>query len=262
MTGFPQLMTLAQWSRGSPWRLELQHSDPCHAVIWITRGQGIGTIEGTRRGIGVHNALVIPAGCLFSLSLGAQGFGQVCLIPPGGPILMPDTPQHLRSRAVQAQSALTGILDAMPREQSASRPLAEEAMRAHAWLLTVWLRRAMIANETPDAPKTAARTLVRAFCALVERDYRTGRPMADYARVLGVTPTHLTRSCRKTCGLTAADILTQRTLHAARDLLETTRDPSQAIAAQLGFSSAAYFSRFIQHHTGQPPSRLRQSSTP
>ena len=93
---------------------------------------------------------------------------------------------------------------------------------------------------------------------MVARDFHTSMLMADYARDLGVTPTHLTRSCRQCSGVTAADFLTQRSLHAAREMLEDGSDSIRHVAVQLGFNSAAYFSRFILHHTGQTPSALRK----
>ena len=94
----------------------------------------------------------------------------------------------------------------------------------------------------------------------MEQRFRQHRGVADYAAELGVTPTHLTRSCREASGLTAADILTQRSLYAARDMIETTDRPLQDIGQSLNFSSPAYFSRFVQHHTGQSPSMLRRSA--
>ncbi|MCZ4351483.1 AraC family transcriptional regulator [Roseovarius aestuarii] len=254
-----QIMTLAQWARGTAWRLELPHSLTAHALIWITRGQARAMVEGLRRGVGAHNALTIPAGALFSLDLGTACYGQVCLIPPGGPALMPDRPQHLRIREVQAQTELTGLLDALQRESREARPFHDEAMSAQAAMITVWLRRAMIAHETATEP-TAAERLVMAYSALIEQEYRSGRPMAEYARDLGVTPTHLTRSCKGCSGLTAADLLTQRCLHTARDMLEDGTDAVQMVAAQLGFRSPAYFSRFILHHTGLSPSALRKKA--
>ncbi|MEB8386274.1 helix-turn-helix transcriptional regulator [Rhodobacteraceae bacterium KMM 6894] len=259
MTQSAQIITLAQWARGTPWRLELPHSASAHALIWITRGQARATVEGLRRGVGAHNALAVPAGALFSLDLGGACYGQVCLIPAGGAALMPDIPQHLRIREVQAQAELTAMMDAMQRESRDARPFHDEALAAQAVLISVWLRRAMISQES-DARPTAAERLVTAYSALIERDFRSGRPMADYAGKLGVTPTHLTRSCKACSGLTAADLLTRRSLHAARDMLEDGTDAVQMVAAQLGFRSAAYFSRFIQHHTGLSPSALRKKS--
>ncbi|MFD0857962.1 AraC family transcriptional regulator [Roseovarius aquimarinus] len=257
MTDAPQILTFAQWSRGAPWRLGLPHSQPRHALIWVTRGQTRANLGGLRRGIGAHNALAIPAGTLFSLEVNPACYGQVCLIAPGGPALMPDTPELLRIRDGQSQGELTALLDAMTRESSAGRPFAGEARHALAIMVTVWLRRALIEQEAPPRP-TAAQRLTTAYAALVEQDFATGQPMAAYARDLGVTPTHLTRSCKAACGLTAADLLVQRVLHRAREMLEDGDDAVRHVAAQLGFGSAAYFSRFIAHHTKLSPSELRR----
>lgn len=259
MTTHPQIMTIAQWTGQGSWRAELPHSAPHHALLWITRGQGRALIEGVLRGLSVHTALCIPAGTLFSLDLGKQSFGTVCTIPARGPVLMPDQPTLLRVRDVLAQAELTGILEAMQREQNAARPFVDEAMMAHAALLTVWLRRWII--DQPDSPPefSAAQRLTMAYASLVERDHATGKPMAEYARTLGVTPTHLTRACRSSAGMTASELLTRRTVHAVRDLLETTDHPANRVAAMLGFKSAAYFSRFVLQHTGQTPTGLRKS---
>jgi len=257
MNGAPQILTFAQWTRGAPWRLNLPHSQPRHALIWVTRGQARATVDGLRRGVGAHNALAVPAGTLFSLDIGPACYGQVCLIAPGGPALMPDRAEHLRIREAQSQAELTALLDAMARETAQDQPFADEAAGALAVMVTVWLRRALIGQEA--APRaTAAQRLVAAYAALLEQDFAAGQPMAAFARDLGVTPTHLARSCKTCCGLTAADLLVQRTLHAAREMLEDGDDAVRHVAAQLGFGSAAYFSRFVSQHTRLTPSELRR----
>ncbi|MCZ7675912.1 MAG: helix-turn-helix domain-containing protein [Roseovarius sp.] len=260
MSKHPKVMSIAQWTgTGTSWRAELPHSRPEHALVWITRGQGRCLIEGVLRGLGVHTALCVPAGTLFALEMGKQGFGTVCAIPAGGPLLMPDQPTLLRIRDVLAQVELTGILEAMQREQTGARDFTDEAMTAHATLLTVWLRRAIIGHAEDPPEFSAAQRLTMAYAALVERDFTTGKPMADYARTLGVTPTHLTRACRTSAGMTASELLTRRIVHAVRDLLETTDHPANRIAAMLGFRSAAYFSRFVLQHTGLTPTALRNA---
>ncbi len=257
MATHTRIMTISQWSRGAPWRLELPHTLPEHALIWITRGQARATIDGLRRGVGVHNVLAIPAGTLFSLDAGQQCFGLVCTIEANGPVLMPDSPQHLRIREVHTQNELTALLDAMQREANQTRPFNDEALNAHAALMTVWLRRAMIDHELPASPSAAER-LVMAYCSMVAQDGHSGKMMAEYARDLGVTPTHLTRSCKHCAGITAADLLTQYSVYLARVQLADGTDPIRLIASQLGFASAAYFSRFMLHHTGHSPSDLRK----
>ncbi|MCA0919745.1 helix-turn-helix transcriptional regulator [Pseudooceanicola nanhaiensis] len=256
----PSLISLAQLSRGGPWRTELQHSREDHLFLWITRGQGRVLVMGRRRGLGPHNALLLPARTLMSLDLGKQVYGLAVRIPGGSvPFLPTQEALHLRVRDVLVQGEATAILDAMQREQSTHRPFGAEAARAHAGLLSVWIRRVQ-AQEPPAPQPNAAQRLAEAFCSLVARDYRSGAPMAAYATALGVTPTHLTRTLRQTSGMTAADILTERVLHGAREMLQDGDLPIRMVAESLGFSSAAYFTRFIQHHTKQTPSALRKQA--
>ena len=256
-----RVMTLAQWTKGCAWRAELPHSSDAHALVHVTRGQGLSIIMGKRRGIGINNVITIPAGALFSIDLGRTGSAQVCLIPPGGSVILPDEPMHLRLREALAQAELSAIFDVLQREQSTARPFMKEAMAAHTNLLSIWLRRALISEDEPRPRMLAAERLINAYAAVIERDYKTGQPMANYARILGVTPTHLARCCKQVSGLTASEMITGRSLYAALEMLEETADPIRRIAKRLGFSSAAYFSRFILHHTGQSPSSLRKAGS-
>ncbi|MEZ5912190.1 MAG: helix-turn-helix transcriptional regulator [Paracoccaceae bacterium] len=84
--------------------------------------------------------------------------------------------------------------------------------------------------------------------------------VADYASALGVTPTHLTRVCNKTCGRSAHDLLQDRVLFEARRMLAETKLPVKDVSAQLGFASAAYFTRAFQHRTGKTPTQFRRTS--
>lgn len=257
----PRLRSFGQLAMGTTWRLDLQHARASHLFLWMTKGQGRATILGKRRGIGAHNALYIPAGTLMSLDLGKQCYGIAVDLPAHEAGIMPDEVRHVRVRDVMAQNEVTAILDNMQREQSTHRAFGDEAARAHAGLLAVWMRRMLaLPDNQPPARVPAAERLIAAFCKLVERDYRSGKPMSDYAEALGVTPTHLSRACRQVSGMTAADIITQRVLYAARDMLEGGDLPIRHIAEMLGFSSAAYFTRFIQNQTQRTPSALRNAA--
>ena len=101
LSGTIACQSIAQVSKGEPWRLLLLHDRPTHALIWITRGQGRVILNGVRRGVGAHNALVIPAGTLFSLELGPQALGQVIESPAGLTGRMPRDPMHLRGDATR-----------------------------------------------------------------------------------------------------------------------------------------------------------------
>lgn len=249
--------TLAHFSKGGEWQRQLAHDHGCHLLIWVTRGQGRVLLDGMRRGIGAHNALFVPAQSLLALDLGRQSIGHVVLLPAITDLRLPEAPQHLRIREVQAQSELTGLIEAGLREDQGTRPLRRDALEGHAALISVWLRRQMLEEAHTPARRTAAQRLSARFCTLVSQQYRSGAPMSDYAATLEVTATHLTRAVKEVTGKTAADLLTERVLHEARMMLAHTPHPAKQIAAFLGFGSAAYFTRFMQQHTGLSPSKLR-----
>jgi AraC family transcriptional activator of pobA len=255
-----QIKTLAQLAGGDTWQLGLAHDAPQHVLFWFTRGQGRILLEGRLRGLGPHNAVFVPAGTLFALDLGAQSLGQAVIMPVGTSLRLPEMPRQLRVREVLVQTELSGIIDAAHREQSGSRPLAHDALEAHVALVSVWLRRQIALEEHVPNPRTAGERLSQRFTAMIPTHYATGAPMAFYAKELGVTPTHLTRAVKAATGKTAADLLTERLVHAARGFLETTGYPARNIAEHLGFGSAAYFTRFMQQHTGRSPTQLRKAA--
>lgn len=258
----PRIDTLATLSGKAPWRLGLQHCRDDHLLIWITRGQGRAIVAGQRKGMGINNMLFIPAGTLFSVDPGPQGFGLAMVVPPDAAVPLPEGHHHLRIRDVHAQQELTALVEAMQREQSGGHDFHAAAARAHATLIAIWLKRALIAEPGPaTATPGAEARIAAAFTNLVAREFRTGQSMAGYAQKLDITPTHLTRCLNTTAGMSAAAILTECSLHASRRLLCDTDHPIGRIAEHLGFGSAAYFTRFVQQHTGKTPSGLRDAES-
>lgn len=127
----------------------------------------------------------------------------------------------LRVREPKAQLSLTHYAEEIQAEALDAEPLARVAAQAHAQLMMVWARRYHM-QRAPERT-TAAQRLLRAFCALIVQSETKpigNGTMADYAGRLGVTPTHLTRVCKSSCAMTAADLLTQHTLQRARRMLE------------------------------------------
>lgn len=254
----PFSMTLGQVMRGGAWRLELAHSHETPCLIWLTRGQGRAMVAGERFGIGPHTAIFVPADTLISLHPGPQAFGQILHLPhlPGD---WPPAARLLRLREATAQNALNGLIEAIQRDATGDLPFADDAVRAHVQLLAVWLKRQL--GTLPVPKPNAGQKLMAGYSRAVAQGYASEKVMADYAADLQVTPTHLTRVAKALSGQTAAELLTERVLHAARDMLTPDGPRAVEISRRLGFGSAAYFTRFIQHHTGKTPSALRQGPT-
>lgn len=253
----PHLFSIGQLAAGGAWKLGLLHDRESDVFFWITKGQGVAVLDGIRHGMGVHNAIFVPAGRLFSLELGRQGYGQALVLPRHADLGFPQDIFHLRLRDVTGQAELTALLEALGREQSGGAAFADEATTAYARLVAIWFRR-QLSRQNDPSQVSAAHRLVRSYAARIAAHHASPATVADHAAALDVTPTHLNRVCKAVCGRTASAMLTDRVLHAAHVLLEETDVSVQNIARHLGFGSAAYFTRFVQTHTGATPTALRK----
>ncbi len=242
------------------WRTEAMRSYSQPMLIWFTRGQGRITISGTTHGFGPHNAIFLPANTMHGYEMIGQVFGTALFFPVDTDIELPDKPVHFRFREVQQQVELTGLIENIVRELDSEQPGQAQALAAHAGLLSVWLDRHSVEDNIQPMEADAARRLTAAFTAMVERDYKSGCTINTYAQHLGVTPTHLTRSCNQACGKSASALLADRVHFEARKMLQETRRPVKDIATDLGFRSAAYFTRAFQKQTGQTPTAFRKQT--
>lgn len=256
----PRVVAIPRLAQGGKWRVEAMRSLSEPLLLWFTRGQGRITIAGETRGYGAHNAIFIPAGTMHGFEVGAQTYGTALYFGHGADGGLPDEVLHLRIRDQGPQADLSSILDNIQRELESSRPGHDRAAQFHLGLVGVWLERQIEAAAADARKPAAAQRLVRAYAALLERDFRSGHGVADYARALGVTPTHLSRVCNQTCGRSASELLHDRLIFEARRLLSETRAPINEISASLGFTSAAYFTRAFQHRTGKTPSAFRKQA--
>lgn len=241
----------------SRWRTEGMRAHHSPRLIFVTKGQGRITIQGSVRGFGPNNLFFLPQGTLYGMDMGATAFAQVVTIPRELAADWPEEVVHLRLRDVSGQKALTHHLDQLDHELSCGTDAGRRAAHCWAGLLAVQVARLQDTSATPETTDTPAERLVAAYADLVARDFRSGAPVASYAARLGVTPTHLTRSCKATSGKSALQLLNDRKLYEARVLLRNSDRPVGEIATHLGFRSPAYFTRAFHRETGVTPSAFR-----
>jgi AraC-like DNA-binding protein len=254
-----RLVAIPRLAAGGRWRVEAMRSISEPMLLWFTKGQGRITIAGVTRGYTAHNAIFIPAGVMHGFEVGAQVFGTAVFFGRDSGLVLPSAPQHLRIRETSVQQELNVTLDMIGREMESTSPGHDRAAYHHLGLLGVWLER-QVARVAADAPAPdATRRLVARYAALLEQEFRSGMGVGDFAGALGVTPTHLTRCCKQTCGRPASALLHDRVLFEARKLLTETDMPVGRIASSLGFTSPAYFTRSFQHMTGTSPSAFRRA---
>mgnify|MGYP001822508257 CR=1 FL=1 len=259
-------VSVARMAKGGRWRTEAMRSYDRPVLIWFTRGQGRLSVAGRRSGYSPHNLVFLPAKTMHGFSASGPVLGSVVFLSNAPDFDWPVDPLHLRLQQVQVQRELTGMIDAIQAEAASGCSHSNRALLHHVGLLSVWLART--ADAYDDAAQgaqatqidTSAHRLTRAFTSLVERDFRKTDGVQHYAALLGVTPTHLTRVCRKVSGRPALDILTDRRHFEAKRLLRDSKIQIAEIARQCGFSSPAYFTRAFRAHTGNSPSEFRSSS--
>lgn len=228
-------------------------------LIWFTKGQGRITIAGLTRGYSAHNAVFVPAGLMYRYEMAGPVMGLAAFFPKSAALALPDTHRHYRVMDLQQQKELSGLIEALDAEAKSSEPGSDRAAACQAGLISVWLERRGGDFEANTPAEDAAARLVAAYTRSIESELSVAKSVADRAASLGVTPTHLTRSCRKTCGETALSLLNGRVINEARRMLRDTDLPVKSIGETLGFTSAAYFTRSFQTHTGQTPRAFRQS---
>ena len=239
------------------WRIEMIHASPRARLYWITRGQGRVSVNCITRGYGPNTAVFVPARVPMALELASQTQGLELCLPPDASLRLPDMPFHLRVSNIESQGALTSHVEKIEAELAARAPAMDRALTAYSLLVSAWMTRELQRQEGQISRERSHR-LVELFAERLEEQYRSGKGVADYARQLQVTPTHLSRVCREASGRPAHALLTERIMHEARRLLSETDLPAREVAEQLGFSSAAYFTRAFSQANGQTPSDFRK----
>lgn len=148
------------------------------------------------------------------------------------------------------------VFQEIEREFSGAALGAGEAIRAWLHLLMTRVHRQLALDRPQEAPTRSSR-LVREFHLAVERGFRSGYNLTDYARELGITANHLNDLIRAETGHSAGSVIRRRRLLDAKRLLSHSDLTVAEIAYQLGFEDPSYFGRFIRRETGATPAQFR-----
>ncbi len=250
------------------WTIAPHRHHNLHQFFWIEAAGGEVTLEGRRFPVAPMAAISLPAMSVHGFRFRPGTEGWVVTLPVATLARQLDDAPSLR--AALTRSALIRPLDsplwifeAVAGEFAGSSLGRPQALASLAALLATWFARALAGQasdeEGPEAQGGAA--LLARFQAMVEADYRSPRPIGDYAAALGVTPTHLSRVCRGVTGSPASRLILERRLLEARRALAYTSMQVAEIAYMLGYNDPAYFARVFAKATGESPSAFRARMT-
>jgi AraC family transcriptional regulator, transcriptional activator of pobA len=145
---------------------------------------------------------------------------------------------------------------ALVRESQDQKPGAAAMMSHHLGSLLLHLWRASSSNSTIRGTRA---TTVQRFRQLIELHYRDNLPIEAFAKMLGVTRTHLHDACGRSARSTPLKLIHERLLEEACLRLENTEFPVEQIAYSLGFRDPGYFNRFFKRQAGVSPGAYRQN---
>lgn len=119
--------------------------------------------------------------------------------------------------------------------------------------------RAAELNDDRDPVSEQSASIISRFMQLLgEGNYVSHREVTWYADRLCVTSKYLSEVCKSVSGKGANYWINRFTTIHIRRLLRERELTFTQIADHFGFSSPAYFSRFVQKNLGAPPSAFRQ----
>ncbi|MCZ4088901.1 helix-turn-helix domain-containing protein [Sinorhizobium psoraleae] len=260
--------TIASRSRLHHWEIGLHRHESFFQILYIAEGAGDAIFGETLQAISPPVVITIPPTVShgFRFSRDIDGFvftvlashlpvapgdrsrlgtwlSTACLTPlaesEDGRYIA-ETLQRLAGEWAARRSHRTGLLDAYL-----------------STVLTLTARQAEAPQTDESAVESENERRMERFNALLRQHCLTHQPAAFYARELGLSPTHLNRVVRAMTGQSVHEVIAQRLLNAARRELVFTRASVQEISFRLGFSDAAYFSRFFVRHVGTTPRTWR-----
>lgn len=234
----------------------------------LASGHGVVRLASGATAIEAPCVIWLPSGMSGSVRLEAGARGVVMTVSdaalgrvvPASSIAGPlrqaiDRPLLGMRIEASAARAIIGDLEAMRREALEDLPGMREAiMNRLCLVLIAFWRLGGVAAQQQAAP----RVLVQTFMQLVELNARAHWLVADYARIMGISPDRLTSAIRRATGQSPLELVHGRLLEDAESLLERSALQVREIADTLGFRDAGYFNRFFTRLKGVSPGRYRQ----
>ncbi len=105
---------------------------------------------------------------------------------------------------------------------------------------------------------TRSMKITNEFKHLVEKKFITMRSVHQYAKLLHITPKHLSEVIKESTGKSPRDLINNMLLLESKVLLGATDKTVTEIAHTLCFEDQSHFSHFIKNHTGCTPLELRK----
>jgi AraC-like DNA-binding protein len=243
-----------------------------HRIAWL----GVDTVH-----MPYSRVRLAPSGSFFLACLEGEGriwlegrwervtAGSVCLAPPRALNAFHAVPARawtfawVRYEEPPWTQALVGAGSPLRLRQGAEelgRPIAglraewegaRDPAQMHHWVSLIHGAASRLARPWRSSSR------IGELWATVGRELAKDWKLTTLAAECSLSAEHLRRVCRRELGRTPMEHVAYMRIQQAMELLENTEDKLDAIAPQVGYHSAAVFSRAFVRHVGMTPSQFR-----
>jgi AraC family transcriptional regulator, transcriptional activator of pobA len=251
------------------WRTE-PHAHPAYGqVIFVREGRGVMNLEGSAVPFEGPSAILLPPECVHGLeyeddidkwviTIDVTYLAQVNARLPEFVQLWSSPRVISLSGDAEIAVELQSLIKRLAQENSSKtvgHVVGTEALLTSLLLILV---RGMRCDQRDDEVVTPGATrLAERFREAIDKHFRENLTLEKYVSMMAVSPTQLRAACASATGQSPTKMIHARIItEAKRDLIFGNMSVEQ-IAYGLGFSDAAYFTRFFRKEVGQSPSQFR-----
>ena len=267
---FLHIEALDDRSRPNNWNIRPHAHEALNHVFYLTDGAGVLHAESLETRFRTPCAIVIPARTIHAFEFDDDTTGTVLTLSETllRQQLMRDpefrelfsAPCLLEFSSTQRESeSIRSSLQHLRWELAWQAPAHAAAVESQLQTILVALLR-LDHRGRNDVKRAQSRQaeLVARFRQLLETDFHSNKPLAHYARALGISTSRLRAVCMEVTHRAPVQLIQDRLLLEAKRLLLYSNISVAETGYQLGFDDPAYFTRFFTKHTGVSPREFRQ----
>lgn len=244
------------------WEFRPHRHARLHQVLLLEKGGGLAILDEDKHLLSAGTLVNVPLGVVHGFTFEPDTKGWVVTLAAElleqGLLESEGLRPYLRTpQTLQYCNKIRGIVGSIFAEHGTRSFGRAHVLRALSGVLMGLVAR-QIAMSEPQFGRTD-HSLQRRFDMLLEEHAHSHLGVADYASLLGVTPTHLSRVLRKATGQSAQAAIEAHIIREARRNLAFSNLSISEIAYHLGYEDPAYFSRVFRRATGKSPRAFRQN---
>ena len=253
--------TIAERSVLHDWELAPHRHTRLHQLLLIESGGGVAHLEGEQHPLWPGALINVPPGHVHAFRFTQHTQGWVVTLADELLdeifVRVGDVRRALgRPCILAADAVICGTVGQIWQAFSGRSTARALLLRGLSATLLGWVASAM-EEHSPEGRPTPGSDLVLRLEALIESHFLQHWQVADYARALSVSPTHLSRVTRAHTGVSALRLIEARLMREARRNLAYTHLGIATIAYTLGYADPAYFTRAFTRDAGLSPRSFR-----